>query len=257
MDWSNDTVIEFLEGYRSEPCIWDPRNPQYKNRNAVNEAWERIRDSLSVSFTVGELKKKKESLMASFRGLLNKKKNSIKAGAAPEEVYTPSWFAYSLMESFLGPIYKYNAVVSEEGPDPIATVSETDVIPNNERNLKHKNESELKRAKRQMENAVHTIFKSIEQNREEDDCALYGRLLAQKLRRIPERRRETLMLEIDGLVIKAKYECANEQILNSPSMSMPTSEDLGKHLISNAELSHLKGEILSNPASPYDLNDAE
>nr|CAH7740415.1 unnamed protein product [Callosobruchus chinensis] len=122
MDWSNDTVIEFLEGYRSEPCIWDPRNPQYKNRNAVNEAWERIRDSLSVSFTVGELKKKKESLMASFRGLLNKKKNSIKAGAAPEEVYTPSWFAYSLMESFLGPIYKYNAVVSEEGPAEVSSL---------------------------------------------------------------------------------------------------------------------------------------
>nr|CAI5853619.1 unnamed protein product [Callosobruchus analis] len=166
MEWSNETVIEFLEAYRSEPCIWDPRNPQYKNRSAVNEAWERIRDSLSPNFTVYELKKKKESLMASFRGLLNKKKNSIKAGAAPDEVYTPSWFAYSLMESFLGPIYKYNAVVSEEGseiwevtnstkghvtyqtiPDPIATVSETDVIMNKERKSKLNNESELKEQK--------------------------------------------------------------------------------------------------------------
>nr|CAI5848400.1 unnamed protein product [Callosobruchus analis] len=128
---------------------------------------------------------------------------------------------------------------------------------NKERKSKLNNESELKRAKRQMEDAIHTIFRNIDQNKEEDDCALYARLLARKLRKIPERRRESLMLEIDSLVTKARFESTDEQIPNSPTMSMPTSEDLGQHLMSNAELSKLKGEVLSNPPSPYDINDAE
>ncbi|CAH1998796.1 unnamed protein product [Acanthoscelides obtectus] len=275
MDWSNEIVLEFLEAYRSEPCIWDPQNIQYKNRNALSEAWERIRQSLSVNFTVQDLKRKKESLMATFRCLL-KKKYSIKSGAGPDEVYTPGWFAYNLMESFLGPVYKYSTVVTEEESeiwevtnshsgqviyqsDPIATISDTDKTVNQNRKRKKSDEPELKTAKRQMLEAIETIFKNIDQKKEEDDCELYARLLARRIRQIPERRRESLMLEIDGLVMKAKFESSLEEIPNSPAsnsaaISITTSEDLEKHL---SDYNNVKGEMISNPSSPYDTNEAE
>ena len=40
------------------------------------------------------------------------------------------------------------------------------------------------------------------QNQEEDDCDLYGKLIAKKLRKLPEPQRERLMYEIQGLFVK-------------------------------------------------------
>ncbi|CAH1998797.1 unnamed protein product [Acanthoscelides obtectus] len=107
--------------------------------------------------------------------------------------------------------------------------------------------------------AIETIFKNIDQKKEEDDCELYARLLARRIRQIPERRRESLMLEIDGLVMKAKFESSLEEIPNSPAsnsaaISITTSEDLEKHL---SDYNNVKGEMISNPSSPYDTNEAE
>ncbi|VVC94911.1 unnamed protein product [Leptidea sinapis] len=65
--------------------------------------------------SVKELKTKKEILMATFRRHLKKKKDSIRSGAGSDDVYTPVWFAYDLMESFLRPVYTCsNNVNSEE-----------------------------------------------------------------------------------------------------------------------------------------------
>ena len=44
--------------------------------------------------------------MATFRPLLQKKKNSIRSGMAGENIYKPQWFAFSKMESFLKPVYQ-------------------------------------------------------------------------------------------------------------------------------------------------------
>jgi hypothetical protein len=38
--------------------------------------------------------------------------------------------------------------------------------------------------------------------KEDDECDLYGKLIAKKLRRIPESEREQLMYEIDGLFLR-------------------------------------------------------
>lgn len=39
-------------------------------------------------------------------------------------------------------------------------------------------------------------------NDEEDECDLYGRLIAKKLRKLPESQRERMMYEIQGLFMK-------------------------------------------------------
>ncbi|KAJ8959882.1 hypothetical protein NQ318_011618 [Aromia moschata] len=49
--------------------------------------------------------KKKNSLMASFRMLLNKKKKSIKSGMARDELVKLTWLAFETMETFLAPVY--------------------------------------------------------------------------------------------------------------------------------------------------------
>ena len=54
MEWSNDLVIEFLELYEKEPIIWNPRDPNHKNRNCINDAWKRIGDNISVACTTND-----------------------------------------------------------------------------------------------------------------------------------------------------------------------------------------------------------
>lgn len=58
--------------------------------------------------------------MSTYR-LYNKKiKDSIRSGAAADDVYKCTWFAHELMDSFLGPIYNksdcktVNTAVSEK-----------------------------------------------------------------------------------------------------------------------------------------------
>nr|CAH7752966.1 unnamed protein product [Callosobruchus chinensis] len=101
MEWSNETFFEFLERYENEPVIWNASLPTHKNRNDIYDAWKRIEVKMGNKYTVTELKKKKDSLMASFRACLNKVKQSLKSGAGTDEIYKPPWFAYEKMATFL------------------------------------------------------------------------------------------------------------------------------------------------------------
>lgn len=96
-----------------EPIIWDPKNPYHKDKSKVNDAWNRI--SIDLNIPILELKSKKISLMATFRGLLRKKKTSMKSGAGISDIYKPIWFLYGLMESFLGNINECLPTINTEG----------------------------------------------------------------------------------------------------------------------------------------------
>lgn len=41
--------------------------------------------------------------------------------------------------------------------------------------------------------------------RDEDECDLYGKMLAMKLRKLPEDERESTMYEIDGIFLKRRH----------------------------------------------------
>jgi hypothetical protein len=86
-DWRNELILEFLELYRAERTIYDPKHPAHKNKNKVNDARMRIQRALSVEVTVAEIKRKKDSIMAYFRHHLRSKKESIKSGASRNEIY--------------------------------------------------------------------------------------------------------------------------------------------------------------------------
>ncbi|CAI6358770.1 unnamed protein product [Macrosiphum euphorbiae] len=114
MEWSNEMSLEFLKLYEQEPSIWNPKNPDHKNRNLVNDAWVRINNTLSFSSTIQELKKKKDSLMASFRPLLSKVKSSMKTGSGVDDVYKPNWFAFETMAKFLVSVYQPRPTISTQ-----------------------------------------------------------------------------------------------------------------------------------------------
>lgn len=114
MEWSNDLVLEFLSFYEGEPAIWNPRDPDHKNRNLVHDAWKRIEEQMSNKFTVAELKKKRDSLMASFRKLLQKVKDTTKTGSGSQNVFKPDWFAFEFMYRFLHGVYMPNKTTDSE-----------------------------------------------------------------------------------------------------------------------------------------------
>lgn len=102
-NWTNEFTLKFLKYYRRETVLWDPAHAQHKDKRKVNDAWVRISGILDRS--VIELKRKKDSLMATFRGHARKRKASIKSGASADDLYKPIWFAYDVMAAFLAPIY--------------------------------------------------------------------------------------------------------------------------------------------------------
>lgn len=113
VDWSNESIIKFLELYETERVIWDPKHKNHKLKHKVHDSWKNI--SLSMdNISIEELKAKKKSLMATFRPLLKKKKMSIKSGAGTDDVFQPVWFAYEIMERFLGTNYEVEETINTE-----------------------------------------------------------------------------------------------------------------------------------------------
>lgn len=66
----------------------------------------RVRDIFEGNLTVQELKKKKDSLFATYRGYCRKIQASLKSGAGVDDVYCPVWFAFDLIDNFLGSVFK-------------------------------------------------------------------------------------------------------------------------------------------------------
>lgn len=114
MEWSNDQIFEFLNLYEKEALIWNPKDPLHKNRNSVNDAWLRMSNQMSVKCSIKDLKKKKDSLMATFRPLSHKVKESMRTGSGTNEIFKPNWVFYDQMAKFLHGIYQPKATMNTE-----------------------------------------------------------------------------------------------------------------------------------------------
>lgn len=114
MEWSNDLIVEFLELYEKESCIWNPSDPRHKNRNHVQDSWRNISDNLSIKLSISELKKKKDSLMSTYRKMASKVRASKKTGSGSDDVYKPDWFAYEKMAKFLHAVVQPRTTITSE-----------------------------------------------------------------------------------------------------------------------------------------------
>lgn len=101
MEWNNELTLEFLEAYEKHPVLWNSSYPGHKNKNILQDAWNKVANELSVTMTVVALKKKKESLMSTYRTLRKKVVDSETTGTGSHEVYFPSWIAYNAIDRFI------------------------------------------------------------------------------------------------------------------------------------------------------------
>ncbi|KAI4471250.1 hypothetical protein MML48_1g16315 [Holotrichia oblita] len=215
MDFSTQEVFEFLNLYESEPILWDPKHSSRRNRNEVKQSWERIQRAFSVECSIDLLKKKRDSLMATFRPLIAKVKKSMKLGAECAEIYKPSWFAYEKMSGFLMPIYlsdieEVDIVETQNVEEDSNHDQEHEHTPS--RTIKSPPPQQSKKRKLISTRAVevqvtdsYQAHKPTEINRQaRDSCSVYAELLAMKLREFDEFSRATVMNDIDNLMYRAK-----------------------------------------------------
>ncbi|XP_059054627.1 uncharacterized protein LOC131848707 [Achroia grisella] len=267
MSWSNDVVLEFLDLYRREQLLWDPKHPLHRNRSEVTNAWLRIQTSLSINCSIVDLKKKKESLMTSFRMHFNKKKRS-------QEDYSTTWFAYSMMESFLGGKYECDSTNQMEqefygnvtySPNtntqqPVIDISgrtiqvverPTLVTRQNKAQAstpisKSTNHSNLVFAKKQEEPTGH-MRNSPGDKREMDEYELYGQLLAKKLRKLDEHQRDVAMHDIDNIMFRAKMQSSSSQSRSYSSSPSPVQRKVKSPIFIVAQQSHSQYEDENTP----------
>lgn len=71
-EWTNELSVKFMEYYQSQPILWDPKLRGHKDKAKTNDAWTTISKELNIP--IEELKNKKNSIMATFRGHLRKKR---------------------------------------------------------------------------------------------------------------------------------------------------------------------------------------
>ncbi|RVE54385.1 hypothetical protein evm_000870 [Chilo suppressalis] len=223
MNWENATILRFLELYKNNACIWDPKNKNH-NRRSINKAWKNIRDELGLPYTVKDIKKKKDSLMAAYRGYKFKIKKSEILG---DVVYQPIWFAFPLMDSFLGSVYSYNGTINttintegEDSEEQDIDMNETAISnqyhPSNAKQMatpvafkrRYHDPPELMQAQKQMNHAFNFMKKVYHRSKDNDDdeCSIFGILIAKKLRRLTEEHRDIMMVKINQLFID---ECRN------------------------------------------------
>ncbi|RVE44330.1 hypothetical protein evm_011054 [Chilo suppressalis] len=227
MSWNNDVVLEFVELYRREQLLWDPKHPLHRNRSEIADAWLRIQNSLSIHCSVLELKRKKESLMTSFRMHCAKKKK--------HDTYRPTWFAYTLMESFLGGKYECDSTVNPLDNEFFTTTPIAQEQSNRKRNTIDRNNSNTCRQSKAQKDIVKNEWAysyaeksetaepshyKVDNRKDMDECDLYAQLLAKKLRKLDEHKRDLAMHEIDNIMFNAKMQHAAPQ---AKSFSSPPS----------------------------------
>ena len=101
--WSREFLTEFIELYKSLPCLWQVKSKEYSNKDKRNQAYaELIIKCKEVDRNVNKefVTKKINSLRTVYRKELSKVKKSMRSGAGADEVYKPTLWYFDML-SFL------------------------------------------------------------------------------------------------------------------------------------------------------------
>ncbi|KAF9406032.1 hypothetical protein HW555_005080 [Spodoptera exigua] len=242
-NWTNELEKSFLEQIQMEPVLWNKSLKDYKNKLKNHDAWKRI--STIMEIPVDELKTKKTNLFSSYRNYKSKIKKSEKSGAGADDVYKPIWFGYNIIDSMIGDTTINKTTINtpenmddteQENPEEEQeNQSQNDSQQSQDVNTnttatptvrRRKNPSELTEAGKMMKEALVTFKSTIKRHDnqsintiQEDDCDLYGRLLAKKLRRLSEEKRLRLMHDIDGMILSSHYTASSASSSPIPPLS--------------------------------------
>ncbi|CAH1107449.1 unnamed protein product [Psylliodes chrysocephalus] len=98
--YSKEFISEFIELYKSYPCLWKVKAKEYMDRNKKNEAYKVLVQKLQEvekNATKEMVKTKINSLRSSFRRELKKIKESRRSGAGADDVYVPHLWYFELL----------------------------------------------------------------------------------------------------------------------------------------------------------------
>lgn len=176
----------------------------------INDSWKRISDAMDVP--IHELKKKKENLMATFRINLKKKMCSEIFGAGDEEVYHPTWMFYDVMAAFLSDVYEATSLMNaDEKVQKRHAKSPLDLLEESN----------------QMNTNFTVSNSALSNQRIEDDCDLFCKMLAKQIREHPTLERQEIMYELHGTMLnkRRRYERSIERFKNTSEMCMNDKEE--------------------------------
>lgn len=126
---------------------------------------------------------------------------------------------------------------------------------------RRQNPPELQEAGNQMREAFtmlqNVVAKKTKVNeKEEDECDLYGKILAKKLKKLPEEERELVMYEIDGLLLNRRRNLFLSGTIPSRMDSRPSSVASSSTEMSGTTSPHSYGRSTPHTV-PYDINSAQ
>lgn len=98
---SREFLSEFIELYKTFPCLWQVKSKDYMDRDKKNQAYEIIIEKfkeIDPAATRETVTKKINSLRTVYRKELAKVKKSYRSGAGDEEIYKPTLWYYHLLD---------------------------------------------------------------------------------------------------------------------------------------------------------------
>lgn len=97
---NKEVMEDFIEIYRSEPCIWNVKSADYSHRPRKEAAYAKLLQKLTEiepCATRDAVLKKINSLRSNFRKELKKVKASKKSGSAVDATYKPTLWYFDLL----------------------------------------------------------------------------------------------------------------------------------------------------------------
>ncbi|KAL1509993.1 hypothetical protein ABEB36_004653 [Hypothenemus hampei] len=97
---SEEFTKNFLDIYKSYPCLWKIKSKDYTNRNLKNAAYDKLVEyckPIIPDVNRDYVVKKIQSFRGSFRKELQKVQNSKRSGAGSDQIYTPTLWYFELL----------------------------------------------------------------------------------------------------------------------------------------------------------------
>ena len=97
----NEVLGEFIEIYKSEPCLWKIKTSDYNDRDKKDAAYRKLvmkLKEIEPDANVNVVKKKINNLRSNVRKEKKKIDSSMKSGASTDNVYKPSLWYFNLFD---------------------------------------------------------------------------------------------------------------------------------------------------------------
>ncbi|XP_054726004.1 uncharacterized protein LOC129235936 [Anastrepha obliqua] len=97
----NQIISDFIEMYRSEPCLWQVKSHDYHDRMKKDNAYTKLAkklDEIEPGATKKSVINKVNSLRSAFRKEKKKVEASKKSGSSADSIYKPALWYYDLFD---------------------------------------------------------------------------------------------------------------------------------------------------------------